>query len=104
MRPAPQDDPTFLEFVEKAVDAALQAHKSWTPELSDTIGEIVTVATELTHAEDYKRAIVTHGKLRRIDKDALFRALAIYKQVMADLFGMTLEQVEEKINSYAVKK
>lgn len=103
MRPAPQDDPTFLEFVEKAVDAALQAHKSWNPELSDTLGEIVNVAAELSHPEDYKRAIVTHSKIRRIDKDALFRALAIYRQVIADLYGMTLPEVEAKIKQYAAK-
>jgi len=106
----PQDEELSpFKLIERVVDTAMQAHGIWTPEVSATIGQIVKVAEELSdetlaHDENYLRyGMVNYKKLRGVDPKVVFRALAIYKQALADLCGMDIKQVEAEIRKYQVK-
>lgn len=99
----------LLELIGRMVDAAMQAHKVYTPEVSNTIGQIIKVADELSkpefeHDEHYLRyGMIDFKQMYGVKMETLFRALAIYKQAIADLSGLTIEQVEKEIRKYRVE-
>ncbi len=103
-QPKAQDEESFFKFIERAVDLALQVHGVYTPELSSTIGEIVQVAEELSQpGPDFRRAIFSHGRFKNDDIESTYRAIAIFKQALADHRGISLKQVERHIRKYAKK-
>ena len=91
------------------VDAALQAHGVYSPEVSNTVGQILKVADELSkpefvHDEHYLRyGMIDFKQMYGIKPETLFRALAIYKQAIADLCGLTIDEVEKEIRKYRVE-
>ena len=94
---------SFFEFINRTVNLALQAHGVWSVEASETIGEIVQVAEELakTNPGDFRKSVFDIKKMSAVDREAIIRAIAIYKAVAAELFGMTYAQIEKKIDKYA---
>lgn len=94
---------SFFEFINRTVNLALQAHGVWSLEASETIGEIVQVAEELakTNPGDFRKSVFNIKKMSAVDREAIIRAIAIYKAVAAELFGMSYAQIEKKIDKYA---
>jgi len=98
----PQEELSPFQLIEKAVDLALQAHGIWNIEVSETVGKIVQVAENLAKVEpgDLRKLTYDPRKIAAADRESLFKAIAIFKLVAGETFGLTRAQVQKKIDKY----
>ena len=99
--PTPEELSIF-EFMERAVDLALQSHGVWNLEISGTMAPIFRVAENLTKVDtkDFRNIIYDPKKLAAVDRETLCKAFAIFKLVAIERWGWTREQLQKKIEKY----
>lgn len=96
---------SFFDFIDRTVNLALQAHGVWNVEVSETIGEIVKVSQELSNPNpgEFRHAVFDTKKIAAVpavNREAVIKAIAIYKLVAAEMFAISHEEMEKRVQKY----